>query len=315
MADKVFKTLKQQLSILRSRGMNIKPGSQGSRAIRILERENYYSVINGYKEPFIASVNPETYLTTTDFDELYALFSFDRNIRSIYLKYILKAEHQIKAVLAHEFSKKYGHDNYMKLSNFDTSSKDKLAAVNKLFKKVQDEIAQNMNKSKEITHYMNQYGYVPLWVLTNVLTIGELSYFYSSLHQQDMNAISRFFGIQPFDLAKYLQTLTLARNFCAHDERFYDTHYRGALPVSRIKNFKLLNIPTSNGNCAYGTRDVYSVAIILTLILGKADAREFISSMDKEFKKLGKKLHTVSVNDIQRIMGFGTDWKNLTKLI
>ena len=141
MADKVFKTLKQQLSILRSRGMNIKPGSQGSRAIRILERENYYSVINGYKEPFIASVNPETYLTTTDFDELYALFSFDRNIRSIYLKYILKAEHQIKAVLAHEFSKKYGHDNYMKLSNFDTSSKDKLAAVNKLFKKVQDEIA------------------------------------------------------------------------------------------------------------------------------------------------------------------------------
>ena len=239
MSDKVFKTFRQQLSILRSRGMNIKSGSQSSRAIRILERENYYSVINGYKEPFIASKNPDLYQTGTEFDELYALFTFDRNIRSIYLKYILKAEHHIKTVLAHEFSHKYGHDNYMKLSNFDTSTKQKLASVSKLLKKVQDEIAQNMNKSKEITHYMNQYGYIPLWVLTNVLTIGELSYFYSALYQQDMNAVSRFFNILPFELEKYLKVLTLARNLCAHDERFYDSHFRTGISPTKVKKFRL----------------------------------------------------------------------------
>lgn len=50
MADKSYKSYRQQLNILRSRGMVIGKGSQGSRVMRILERENYYNVINGYKE-------------------------------------------------------------------------------------------------------------------------------------------------------------------------------------------------------------------------------------------------------------------------
>ena len=54
MAEKNYKSYRQQLNILRSRGMIIGKGSQGSRAMRILERENYYSIINGYKELFLA---------------------------------------------------------------------------------------------------------------------------------------------------------------------------------------------------------------------------------------------------------------------
>ena len=55
MAEKTYKTYRQQLNILRSRGMVIGKGSQGSRVMRILERENYYNIINGYKEPSLAS--------------------------------------------------------------------------------------------------------------------------------------------------------------------------------------------------------------------------------------------------------------------
>ena len=55
MADKSYKSYRQQLNILRSRGMVIGKGPQGSRVMRILERENYYNVINGYKELFLAS--------------------------------------------------------------------------------------------------------------------------------------------------------------------------------------------------------------------------------------------------------------------
>lgn len=47
---KPFKTYNQQLKILRNRGLII---SNGSKAIRILERENYYTVINGYKFFFL----------------------------------------------------------------------------------------------------------------------------------------------------------------------------------------------------------------------------------------------------------------------
>jgi abortive infection bacteriophage resistance protein len=50
MREKEYKTYHQLLTILRSRGMIIEKGSQGSRVMRILEEENYYNVINGYKD-------------------------------------------------------------------------------------------------------------------------------------------------------------------------------------------------------------------------------------------------------------------------
>ena len=41
MSDKEHKTHRQLLAILRNRGMTIRKGSQGSRVMRILEKENY----------------------------------------------------------------------------------------------------------------------------------------------------------------------------------------------------------------------------------------------------------------------------------
>lgn len=93
---KVFKTTNSQLRILRSRGVNIK---NGSRAKKILETENYYNIVNGYKDLFIDKTNTlpgEVYLPGTDFFEIYALYLFDREIRSIFLKYILEIENNIK---------------------------------------------------------------------------------------------------------------------------------------------------------------------------------------------------------------------------
>lgn len=44
--EKVFLSTNQQLKILRARGLVI---ANGSRAKRIIEMENYYNLINGYK--------------------------------------------------------------------------------------------------------------------------------------------------------------------------------------------------------------------------------------------------------------------------
>ena len=105
MAEKVYKSYRQQLRILRSRGMIIGKGSQGSRVMRILERENYYNVINGYKEPFLSAqatpTSDEVYKPGTTFDEVYALYNFDRELRVIYLKYLLKIENTHRYLLQH----------------------------------------------------------------------------------------------------------------------------------------------------------------------------------------------------------------------
>lgn len=314
MADKIYKTHKSQLKILRSRGMSISNGSQGSKVMRILERENYYSVINGYKEPFIQQgVTPESYIKGTKFDELYSVFCFDRNVRSIYLKYILKAEHQIKTVIAHEFSRIYGHDNYLKLDNFD-SNPSNIKRVLDTIGRIQNALSSQMGKSNEITHYMSTYGYVPLWVLVNILTLGEMSYFYENMKQHDKNQVAKQFNLLPYELSKYLKNLTLARNLCAHDERFYDVKYKSSLAVSTIPNFNILGIPSLSGNYTYGTNDAFSIAVILTLILHKTDSKEFVSAMNKEFKKLDKELSTITADQIKLEMGYGPNWKKLPQL-
>ena len=97
---KPFKTYRQQLKILRNRGLDI---NDGSKAIRILEQENYYSLINGYKDLFLikdsneAAVSPEQYIIGSSFYEIYALYCFDRDLRSILLKELLKLERSMKS--------------------------------------------------------------------------------------------------------------------------------------------------------------------------------------------------------------------------
>ena len=316
MKKKDFKTYEQQIDILKDRGISIINKKHSKKIIKTLELENFFSVINGYKKHFLASnTTKESFLENTTFEEIYSLFVFDRNIRIIYLKYLLKVEHYIKSVLAYEFSKQYGKNTYLIKENFDLSNPEKIKDAEKLIKIIKQQTKSQLNKNDEVKYYNKNYGFIPLWVLTNILTLGEVSHFYFCLKPQDMNSISRHFSLNPYDLVTYLKNLTLARNLCAHDERFYNYKYRAFMPTKNIKNFSLLDIPSNKkGLYYYGTRDSFSIAIILTLLLPKNDINDFVSLIDKEFNKLSKKLKVIQLDIIKKEMGFGPLWKNIIKL-
>ena len=46
MIDKTYRTVTQLIDILRSRGMVIEDGAPHDTAMRILETENYYNIVN-----------------------------------------------------------------------------------------------------------------------------------------------------------------------------------------------------------------------------------------------------------------------------
>ena len=50
------------------------------------------------------------------------------------------------------------------------------------------------------------------------------------------------------------------------------------------------------------------------MLLDKTDIREFVSSMKSAFGKLGKGLHTISVDDVMNVMGYGSSWTSLPNL-
>ena len=116
---KVFTATSKQIQTQLSRGLLIVNDDSTQ---KIIESENYYNLFNGYKWLFLDSsyTGPdEKYLQGTKFEEIYALYLFDRELRNIFMRFILEIENNVKSVLAHDFSKKYGHDNYLKVSNFD----------------------------------------------------------------------------------------------------------------------------------------------------------------------------------------------------
>lgn len=167
-----------------------------------------------------------------------------------------------------------------------------------------------------VTHYMTEHGYIPLWVLVNVLTFGKIENFYKNMKPADKTVVARQFNLHPDELAKYMHMLALARNKGAHDERFFDIKFRERIHTKSIKNFSNLGIVRSaDGSYTYGTNDAYSIAIMFALLLSKSALNEFISAMRIAFNKLQKQLHTIPASDIMSIIGYPATWTNLTDLL
>lgn len=309
--DKIFKTLNSQLRTLRSKGLIVKPSAK-----RILAAENYYNVINGYKDLFLdKTTTTERYVSGTEFTEIYALYLFDREIRYIFLKTLLKLENQIKTVIAYRFSEKYNHDNYLKLSNFKSYSSNKdLNSIMSVISTFQSAIAYQTSKHAAVGHYSTKYGYVPLWVLVNVVTFGNISRFYGVLKLTDRQKIAKDFSIKEDEMRSYLKLMSMYRNVCAHEERLYNYKVKSREIVSG-DNHTRLAIPTDvNGKHTCGKNDLFALLICLKEMLPNKKRGEFyeiVKQIDKALGKLQAKVNSIAINDVLVKMGFPSNWKSL----
>lgn len=221
MEEKVFRDTRIQIGILKSRGVIIKNKRLAKQLIRNV---NYYNLINGYKEPFLQqNTAHEKYIPGTTLEEIYALYEFDRKLRIITLEYILEIEKQVKSLISYCFSKVHGHKNYLKLENFDTQGIKKYGQVCDLLSNLYKKITLNIDKDLSVSHYVSGKNYLPLWVLVNTLSLGDISKFYSNMLQQERDDVSRRlkWGVREHQLASCLFFLSTIRNRCAHDERLY----------------------------------------------------------------------------------------------
>ena len=76
--EKIFKTINEQIEILKHRGLKIENEEY---AQEVLLRENYF-FISGYRHLFTTD-NKDKFIEGATFEELYSLFLFDRSFRNI----------------------------------------------------------------------------------------------------------------------------------------------------------------------------------------------------------------------------------------
>lgn len=92
------------------------------------------------------------------------------------LKYALEVESLIKSLMSNHISNIYGVDVYLNANNLD--NKANLVVRKKLIDKINKDINHNYGIHLAITHYKDNYGFVPPFVLTKILTFGVISSYY-----------------------------------------------------------------------------------------------------------------------------------------
>ncbi len=288
---KEFKTIRQQINILRKRGLIV---PKNGKPKKFLEENNYYNVINGYKYLFLEKdttvnlVNPECFVENTHFDSLKFLFLFDRELRIIFLKYILIFENTFKSILSYVFTKKYPNSNsYLDKTNF---SKDRKSAFNQIIVSTKI-LSEQVDYEGPIKHYLDVHTDVPFWVLVNRMTLGNLSHFYDSLQESEKNEIANKFytkynkeyktksvyKLQTGNFRLGLKIIYLVRNMCAHDERLYNVK----LKTKKINDLR--NLFNLDGNT--GHNKLIDVILFLKFLLNKNDFKNFYLELTKLLAK------------------------------
>ena len=207
-------------------------------------------------------------------------------------------------------------DNFETYKNVNTTIEKKqkqIKHIQNLIGSINKNIANNID-NKYINHYMTKYGFVPLWVLVNILSFGEICNFYRLMNQNERIAISKEFNINEQDLTSLLNILCKTRNLCAHDERLYNYEYSSSTSINDTVYHKKLNLPLSNDRYSIGKNDLFAVVIALKLILSDKDYYKFHSKLFSRIMSIQSKLKTISLDEVLSTMSFPNNWHDLIKM-
>lgn len=209
------------------------------------------------------------------------------------LEYALEVESFIKSLISNHISNIYGIVDYLNVSNLD--SKVNLVVRKSMVDKINESINHNYGVHLAITHYKDNYGFVPPFVLTKILTFGVISSYYGVLKQRDRQIIAKRFKISDILLKQILKCLTNIRNICAHNDRLFCYRDKYNLKFKEIDSNYVIKDNLTN---------LYMMIRAMQIILDKRQYNSLAKAVEKEINKLNNKLKSININNILRIMGY-----------
>lgn len=232
-----YSTPEKQIQKLKSQGLRI---TDEKNAKLVLELFGYTNLIKNYRRPYIiTSPNSVSYRSGVTFEQICSLYLLDKNLRNAVIAAMLDLEEHIKEAFADVLAYSYGTDNsvYLDCRNFQNKKvhQQKFSLQNLL-----DSIKETLSTNKDpIAHYMNEYGYVPPWVLLKVQYMGTIVNLIDKLKQPQQELLFKKLyphmsnNITKDHLQMMRDTLFICyeyRNIAAHGGRIYNhvcsAHFR-----------------------------------------------------------------------------------------
>ena len=308
MNKKEFRTLDEQISILKNKGINI---NNDEEVKDILLRENYF-FINGYRNLFYDK--NRKFIKGTNFSELYSAFLFDRNLRNILFKNLLVVENNVKSIISYVLSKKYGYTekDYLNPKNFTLDMKDN-RRVEDVLNKIKRQIRINGEKHTATFHYITKYHYVPLWILVKVLSFGLINELFGILKEEDKNEIANIYNISADDFKEYLSLLSNYRNLCAHEDIVFEHKTQNF--ISDTVYHKKLALKTNDfGEFIQGKNDLFAVIIMLKRLLRKDRFKECMLEIDSILNKFDENVDIIKKDKLLDKMGFPKNYMDIIEM-
>lgn len=290
MTDKEFKTIDEQLEILRSRGLTINDEAQ---ARDFLLHNNYYR-ISGYS---LTLRKNDIFSKSATFQNIVDIYHFDHELRHILLQYLEVIEVQMKSIYTYEFTKVHGPTGYLNGAFFTNQTRHQ-----ELIDKADQQKTQRLPHEAYLKHFVNNLQQdIPLWAYVDLLTISDISFLYSISEQSIKDSVAHTFGLTMSKgssiLGSYMHSMTIIRNLCAHGSRIYNRLFEQKPSLN--KREKALLIKNSNGEL--DNAHFYGFLLIMKRIL---PADKFIG-LKKSIIALTKKYPFVRMD----YYGFRNDWQ------
>lgn len=204
----------------------------------------------------------------------------------------------------------------------------------KFHENVIEAIRDQQSKKDSIKSYKRKHGYVPLWILTNILTLGNISHLFVILTDEVAFRTMDILGISHsnkeidiYNMYKVLGILTLYRNICAHNDRFIctshgiqiDDYFMGfgkSLPFykdpnnrkSKLKNYQ----KKVRRRCTHG---MFSLVFCISVFLNDTNRKDFIKKIKKEESKINNRIQTINVDVVKKDIGLKLDLEKHVNLI
>jgi len=316
--DKPFKTIDEQYELLVERGLTF---NNEQKAKDYLLAYNYYNVVNCYGHFLIDHDNQ--YIAGSDFMEIIAIHQFDSQFKNTMFKSILDVENMFKSIVSYEFSKAYQSEQpYMNQSNFNTAYSIKIVAFQADIAKILSKYS-DLKSDNSIKHYLNKHHHVPMWVLCNYMTFGQMLTMYGLLTDTLRNQISKDINkivnqniqstledirLSPKNIDQILGNLKDIRNLLAHDNMLFGYTCKTSFPyISSI--FSSQNIVKEAQR-----QNVYDVFLMLRLFMPESKYAILFNSIRRASIKLHSKLSTIDSSDVMKSLGFPSDFYKVKKM-
>lgn len=182
-----------------------------------------YHRLSAYIFPFYKSPKSDLVLKDgTTFEQVMTLYRFDKKLRIVLFNEIEKIEVAIRSVLANMGCQELGDKYWItKAEYFANAEKfgQTLTVIEKELASSKEEYIENFRQN-----YMEDYP--PAWMITEVLSFGNLNYIYSNIASNRLRKlIADYFGLKPQVFTSWLTVLANLRNMCCHHARVWNRDF------------------------------------------------------------------------------------------